>query len=525
MKVLVADDEERVCALICALIDWQNLGLSLCGKAYDGISALALIEEEQPDLVITDIRMPGLDGLDLIRKAKEIQPNLQFIIISGHRQFDYAQTAIKYGVAEYLLKPIKKLELEQTLMKMVSRYHEQQCLSQATEQLQQQVTQDRKQRRMLAFSMLLKEGQTQLLATCFTPSDIMQVLAVKMDLLKGFHAQRSDTILAEKMEEYMDRECAFFCSDIVTHLHEGSIYILLSYRREHSPMALKGTDALLQFLKTQAEIFGNVLFTLGLGVQVASYEELALSVLTSQQAIAQRLVSGPLKRYVSSGLEELPSDTLVKPFVLGLQGICAQNSEAALTSHCTSFLTALDAANLLPYAKAQCIINCFDEGSRFIAEHMVGNENTRLILVEKHQRLENAYSMDLLLKAFTASMQDVFSLYLDEKEENLSKPILKAQEYLAQHFHDELISLETVSEVVNLNSSYFSTLFKKNCGKGFFEYLLDLRLTEAKRLLANSECSIAEVAQKVGYRDPKHFSKVFKKACQIKPNEYRKLYG
>ncbi len=519
MKVLVADDEARVCDLICALIDWERLGLVLCAKAYDGNSALELIKAESPDLVITDIRMPGLDGLALIREAKAIKADLQFIIISGHKQFDYAQTAIKYGVAEYLLKPIKKQELEQTLAKMIKLYNEQQSLLQVTKQLQHQVTQDRKQKRSSAFGLLIREGDATLLATCFSPSSIMRVIAVKMDLLKGFHAQRSDTILSEKVEECISRECSAYCSDITTHLHVGSIYLLLSYAQEQEMMVLKGTEALLQFLKTQADIFGNILFTLGLGIGVSSYDALGTSVLSCQQAVAQRLLHGPLKRYVAPSCEEIPLDNPVRPFVLGLQGICAQSSRTALLAHCSTFLATT--AHFSPYVQAKHILACFEAGSAFFVEHMASDA----MLGEKRQLLDNAYSLDLLHKAFSAGMQELFDLYLVDKEESLCKPIRKAQEYLALHFHDELISLESVSEVVNLNSSYFSSLFKKSCNKGFFEYLLDLRITEAKRLLANSESSIGEIARKVGYRDPKHFSRVFKKACQIKPNEYRKLYG
>lgn len=139
MNVLVADDEERVCALICALIDWDALDLHLVGTAYDGIQALQLIKETQPDLVITDIRMPGLDGLQLISHAKELQPQLQFIIISGHKQFDYAQSAIKFGVGEYLLKPIKKAELNQTLQRMRESFDKH--MQERT--LQQQVKEDK----------------------------------------------------------------------------------------------------------------------------------------------------------------------------------------------------------------------------------------------------------------------------------------------------------------------------------------------------------------------------------------------
>ncbi len=525
MKVLVADDEERVCALICALIEWQGLGLTLCGKAYDGISALELIKAESPDLVITDIRMPGLDGLALIRKAKEMQPTLQFIIISGHKQFDYAQTAIKYGVAEYLLKPIKKLELEQTLTKMITRHNEQLSLFHVTEQLQQQVTLDRRNKRSLAFGLLLAESKTTLLATCFTHSELMRVITIKMDLLKHFHADRSDVILSEKIEEFISHECTSYCSDIATHLYEGNIYLLLSYTQEQEPEILKVPDNLLQFLKTQSEIFGNILFTLGLGVEVSSFDALPSSVLSSNQAVAQRLVSGPLKRYVATTCEQLPRENFINSFVQGLQGICVQNSLSELSKYCCDFLVEIADFAFSPYVRSRYILDCFEQGSTCIIKHSSLEEQSESILRDKRQPLDNAYSMDLLEAAFCTSMEDVFSLFLQEKEENLSKPIRKAQEYLALHFQDELISLESVSEVVNLNSSYFSSLFKKSCNKGFFDYLLDLRIAEAKRLLVNSEFSIAEITQKVGYRDPKHFSRVFKKACQIRPNEYRKLYG
>jgi len=124
MKVLVMDDEEKVCSLVCALILWDELGLELVGTAGDGLEGLKLIEEKNPDILITDIRMPSLDGLELIERAKSVNPNLQVIIISGYRQFDYAKKAIKFGVSDYLLKPIKQNELQNALKKMVSNYED-----------------------------------------------------------------------------------------------------------------------------------------------------------------------------------------------------------------------------------------------------------------------------------------------------------------------------------------------------------------------------------------------------------------
>lgn len=122
LKVIIADDEIKVCKLIHHLVDWESMGLEVAAIINDGISALKSIKEIKPDIVITDIRMPGYDGIELIRRTKEILPDVFFIIISGYSQFEYAQNAIKYGVENYLLKPIKKVELINTLSKIVEKH-------------------------------------------------------------------------------------------------------------------------------------------------------------------------------------------------------------------------------------------------------------------------------------------------------------------------------------------------------------------------------------------------------------------
>ena len=122
LKVLIIDDEEKVCRLIQCLIDWESLGLYIAGICHDGLLALDMVKETSPDIIITDIRMPGCDGLTLIRAAKEFNPGIHFIIISGYGQFDYAQRAIQYGVSDYILKPIKEKDLKATLVSIVEKH-------------------------------------------------------------------------------------------------------------------------------------------------------------------------------------------------------------------------------------------------------------------------------------------------------------------------------------------------------------------------------------------------------------------
>ena len=121
LKVVIADDEARILSLIRLLPDWDALGIEVAGTAGNGLEALALIERERPDILITDIRMPGCQGLELIERARRIVPDIEIIIISGYAHFEYAQTAIKLGVGDYLLKPIKKDELTATLSKLAQR--------------------------------------------------------------------------------------------------------------------------------------------------------------------------------------------------------------------------------------------------------------------------------------------------------------------------------------------------------------------------------------------------------------------
>ena len=121
LKVVIADDEERICQLIQALIDWKYLGMELVGVAHNGIEAYEAVREQKPDILITDIRMPGFSGLELIEKVKDICPDMEVIIISGYAHFEYAQQAIRFGVGHYLLKPINKAELTETLATRMPR--------------------------------------------------------------------------------------------------------------------------------------------------------------------------------------------------------------------------------------------------------------------------------------------------------------------------------------------------------------------------------------------------------------------
>lgn len=513
MKVLVADDEERVCALICALIDWEGLGLELVGTAFDGISALQTIIEKRPDLVITDIRMPGLDGLELIQKVKEVDDHIQFIIISGHRQFDYAQSAIKFGVAEYLLKPIKQVELNQTLFHMKENYvrlHEQQAQSLA---LQKQVQQDRNQLKKTSFASFLVSRDAQILDPWYEQGLSLQIGIVGV---QGNARTQVSLVIGKKIEQVFSDNTQ---NPTVCCL-QGDVYLLWMYPHQAAEAVYASTPLLLDILKTQTQIFGELRCTLALGVEVRQLPDLLLSYRSAKQVLANRLINGHGNLYQALKIAEETSAPYVKRLDEAFCQCCAQNTED-IASVCNALFEEFDRLKVPIHTILDTCMLSVEHAAIFLKDHAQIELSTEEYLAEVQQ----AQTYETLRKQFCNSMLQLFSLYRQSRELAIAKPIRIALEYLAQHYQDEMLSLEGVSEIIHLNSSYFSALFKKSIGQGFAEYVLDLRIKKAKELLSETNLGIAQIALQVGYHDPKHFAKNFKKTCQIKPIEYRKLYG
>lgn len=160
LKVIIADDEPKVNLLLQKIVDWEKLGYQIAGTANDGERAFQLIEEEKPDVLMTDIRMPGVDGMELIRRAKELRPDLVFIVVSGYRQFEYAQTALKYGVTDYLLKPVNAEELTQLLIRIREEEEKKKRLDNWTASVDRQLRENEwKKREQLECPLCLCKGR------------------------------------------------------------------------------------------------------------------------------------------------------------------------------------------------------------------------------------------------------------------------------------------------------------------------------------------------------------------------------
>lgn len=507
MKIVVADDEKRVCDLICALIDWEGLGLELVGAVNDGQSALRVIKETDPDLVITDVRMPGLDGLSLIEQAKAYDPSLQFIIISGYRQFDYAQSAISFGVAEYLLKPINKEELNHTLARMRDEH-----LRQLSAQETQRQTHDERSFLLKgALVTFLERGETRALEPWGADKQRLRFVVIG---LCGTIDEQVARLMETKSEAVVHR----FEKDAIVSLFDTRLWVLCSLGDDELEVLV---DELSLLLKKGTQTFHALSYTIAMGIPVLDVAHLQVSRQSAVEAAARRLIDPQL--HIFFGGQPLDED--LAPHLEAIHQImqkhCVSRLDRSVEEELKLCLSGQRFQSLSAYGWLQICQKSFDDWCSIVEKDY---PTERLSEAVRHQG-ENQPSLSHLREYLASSLAALVDEYHASKESQAAKPIRTAIDHIEANFRSDLISLESVSEVVGLNSSYFSALFKRSTGVGFAEYLLDLRMSEVKRLLVETNRTIAQIALDVGYHDPKHLARLFKKHYQIKPNEYRKLYG
>lgn len=532
LKVIVADDEIRICKLIMNLINWEELGMAIVGVADNGIDALRLIEQEQPDLVITDIRMPGCDGLELIEKAKKLNEQLEFIIISGYEEFAYAQRAMEFGVKDYLCKPINKDSLLKALgraQEAIAKKEQQSNLEKEYQVIKQDVG---KIRASFLQNLVYDRGEGE---KAFPWDELEQspyfhfrdgnfrVIAFKIDG-PNLESKKPEEFLA-KLAETLRLALPELTYDMELIHQENSLYVLVNYRPEVKAEIEAVLKRILNETKVSFLPFGLML-TIGLGEEVTSLDGLDAAVLSAKKAIDDRLIKGTGRL-----LEAARSDQ---------GGTYNEDHFCEFTKQFTK------AVELLDPDEIKKVINTFKENlgrekvsgsaiKRLARE--IGNtyyitlRNNKIKLAdgagEQKQLakvIDNCYSLDLLFKElaehFTSS---ITRLVADRTQQNLGQ-IRQAKQYIEDNYMNNL-TLEELGSYLGFNPSYFSTLFKKETGYSFLEYLAKVRIEKAKELLKEPGLRIQDVSLMVGYSDVKYFTKLFIKHTGMKPKEFRRLFA
>lgn len=537
MKVVILDDEEKVCRLVHQLVDWDELGMRVVGTAGNGIDGLALIERERPDLVITDIRMPGLDGLELIGRIKEKVEGIEFIIISGYHQFEYAHTAIRYGVEDYLLKPIKQAELTATLRKIAERRRRRVQDEQAARELEEQFERTRGTLRREFFSEVVfakvpvpelpLESVNRRYGYRFA-AGLFQIVLIKIDCTPEKFSEGMVRMLAEQAEAAIRRQLEAVCTELELLCGPCRIHVLLNYPEPERQRVRRLIKLVSDELKVRRSIFEAVELTIGLGAPVERPEQAAESLLAAACAVDRRLFGSTGFLYEENrGARQGPYDYALAEWNRGMERACELPDPCAAASA----VEALDrAVRTLPSCTGGLLLETVREAAHRLFILLRNRREEGFEDAAAHERafsdeLDLLSSADAVIGRLHKLVETVFERIAESRRQTESRPIREARRYIAEHYRESGISLEQVAEAVGFNPSYFSQLFKRETGSGFLEYLTEIRIERAKELLRTTNDTIASIASEVGYSDTKYFTHLFRRIAGVKPSEFRKLYG
>lgn len=535
LKVLIADDEIKVCQLISHLIDWESIGLEVVGIVNDGKSAYQFICEKSPDIVITDIRMPNYDGIELIRRSKEQFPDIHFIIISGYSQFEYAHSAIKYGVEDYLLKPLKKKELLGTLGKIIEKHNEKIAAASEMDKLQSFICRaEEKVRKNLLAEMLINPDGVKLSFDreninqeyhCHFAEGYYTILKIQPFLLEEEINEAALALLLSKIHQMVKEKLDPCCEELVTSINENSVLCIINTKDSSMTEIKKQLGRMKNAISNLKDIFREVKVIMGFGGIVNDMKDLYQVMQQANISILNRIadpgkciIEYPANRCAGVTAADLV-DLKYRNRLLG----CIERFDIEGVLQTIQFLE----DKLKPYSfDGMLIYNCYME---VVNAFLFGVKNYNIKFDSLNadwfkKKYDRYMSMEDVFSGLKQDLYQLFHKHEENKKMADNKPIRMAKQYINENYNAEL-SLEGVSSYIGFNPAYFSYLFKKETGKNFMEYVMEIRIQNAKQFLIQTDKDLSDIAMEVGYMDLKYFSKLFKKITGLNPSEFRKLYS
>ena len=524
-KVILVDDEAEVIEMIEKKIHWNDLGFEVAGSATNGVKALELVEKLQPDVVLTDIKMPYMDGLELSRRLNREYPNIYIMLCTGFDEFEYAKEAVHLEIKEYMLKPVNATELSESLTNLkhtLDREREEKLNVKKLNDYFQEVL----PKLQSNFFISLIEGRVE-------KQDYERFLQAYQLDMKGplfgcviFHTSEnhvpegmnplllSMSVEREIKQRLMDQ---WNCQEFI---YMGNTLLILELDAEDEITQI--TDACDRFCRWAYRIMGAVV-TAGIGTVCDSLYEISLSYERAREAVSYRVLYGT-KRAINIG-EIVPKEQ-IKPvqseesrMQMLLRAIrIGDSAEIERAAHEEMEKLHKNTETMSQYNLATMEIVsgffkfCTDNSLDF--NKISGNMQN---IYEKVSQMDESS-----LTAWIVQMSETISEKLKcARNSSARRLIVEAQNIVKERYMEADISLDEVCAVLGVSNSYFSSVFKKEAGKSFISYLTDYRMDIAAEMILNTDEKSYTIAEKVGYLDANYFSYVFKKKFGVSPSKYR----
>lgn len=520
-SVFLVDDEPIVLEGIRTKVDWEGAGFTFAGEATDGEIALSMIHEIKPDILITDIKMPFMDGLQLAAAIKKIQPWIKIIILSGHDEFDYAKKAISIGIDDYILKPFTSEEIESALKKAAGAID--------------------KERKQLSDISILKEelkSQEKLIRKEF----LNNIVHGSGDMASAM--SKSQELGIDLLSRYYKVIISKICSktnNTDNEQHACSLLNSYSSTWEQTVCYFHHTNWLISICKgnNQTDLEENV-FRIAETIEHIVTQNDDVTVVTSIGKTVEHLAS------ICESYEDAKK-------IIVIQNLANQNriiSTDDIQMNSTEFLELKENAPMverLKYAgkndisaiinESMELINSNPGQFQFFASYLLADlifavsklfENLGGNIKEVKPEILQRSFIDTAVqneKQFRKELESVLNFALEYRDSKITGKygdvILKAKKYIDENYADQNTTLTTVAEAVCLSPNHFSTIFSQECKITFIEYLTNVRIENAKRLMTETDMKGYDIAYECGFSDPHYFSYIFKKNTGVSPREFK----
>lgn len=533
-KVLIVDDEKYVISLIEKLIDWEKLGMKVVGSAGDGMKGVELVEELKPDILIADVKMPGFDGISLVKRVREIDRDIKFIIISGHKKFEYAKSVMKYNVEDYILKPIDKEELEGILQKISKE------LDEKSEQRKNEgkINKWMDSNRLLMNDQFMEELYNKSLFSkkqsieeinqrYFTElgNYVYRCAIIQLNGLNGTMEASFVEDFLSTLKKYIDQKNGENERPVMSRIGYHQILLLLESAQEK----MSSVNTVLEHILGEALRMGSkysglkVAFSVGkpvrLDTNVMGLEETLDSART---ALNKRFTDGYGRILLAENNRAAENSDIDADMLKNLGKAVRSTSESEITQQINAIYDAVRSEgykNSNIYMTAACKVN--EELYQYLRLFSSAEGMQQKLEEQLGKRMIEATGITELKKLLAQHICENMEQLIGDSKSNLSPAIRTAKIFIANNYKQD-IGLGDVARVVNLSSVYFSGLFKKEMGENFVDYLNRVRIDAAKVLLKDVRNNIGEIAEQCGFSDTRYFAKIFKRSVGITPSDYRK---
>ncbi len=521
-KVFLVEDEIVAREGIRDNVNWKSAGFEFCGEAPDGEIALPLIEKTQPDVIITDIKMPFMDGLQLSKVIREQMPWVKIIILSGHDEFEYAQSAIKLGVTEYLLKPINAAEIQKVLHAVAAAL-DQECEERENlKQLQSQIKD--------ILSLQKERLLLQLVVGGVSSSEaIEQCRHIGLDIIAQHYLVILLKVHLHQGNGHVDfakyHEVQQMVANLV-NMHPGAFFTQKSV--EELLLIMNGDD--------REELQQDGLFLANL-IQQDIEEGMGCHVSVGVGSVQQRLTDIYLS--FAQALTAVNTPSHLQPeaqpnhhHLADMLKLDQTAVEQYLKSGLTAEFDAFFAAQLQAVSEASLHSNLIKHyffvdlvltAVQFVTE--LGGDPSEIIPVldDIEGFLVNIQTLEQIKESLRELFTDALTFRNNQTQYEKAKLIFQAKDFIDANFTDPNLLLNEVAATVNLSPSHFSVVFGRETGESFKDYLTRVRIERAKELLRTTNMKCSEVAYQSGYNDPHYFSYVFRKNTGLPPQQFRQL--